>query len=216
MTPESNVPSSWRLIAPPDNWQHPIAIDVGQLATLEEIAGRLNLAFHRDDEQHKAYIGVPQPVVTPTTGKGRLIVPVPGATAANNGAYSADTGIDILVPFGTPAVAAAAGTILYSEAGHTPWRIPPDTGNSLLIQLDTPFVYQGQQYPFIWYTHLSRLRYAVPDGAAGLHVAQGETVGWTGIGNSVPHLHFGVVQDRPQSVFVPPLALAAYFGWTGR
>lgn len=211
----SSVAPSWRLIVPPENWQQPVSIEVGQLAVLEEVAGRLGLIFRRDDEQYKAYLGLARPTATVPADKGRLIVPVPGATASNNGAYAADTGLDILVPFGSPVVAAGAGTIIYSEPGHTPWNQPPDTANSILIELDTPFVYQGRQYPYSWYTHLSRLRYSVPDGAGGQRVTQGETIGWTGIGNRVPHLHFGVVWDRPQTVFVPPLELAAYFGWTG-
>lgn len=213
-TPTIVTPPAWRLIAPAEDWQHPLTIDAAQLSLLEQVASRLGLAYTRDDTQHKVYLGSTR-ITSPSTPlpKGRLIVPVPGATEANNGAYAADTGLDVLTPFGSAVVAAGAGTIVYSEHGHTPWTTPPDTPNSILIQLDTPFTYQGRSYPFTWYTHLSRLRYQVPDGQGGQHVAQGETIAWSGIGNRVPHLHFGVVFDRPQTIYVPPLALAAYFGW---
>jgi murein DD-endopeptidase MepM/ murein hydrolase activator NlpD len=203
---------AWRLVAPPEDWRNAEAIDASELPVLERLAARLGLRHHRDDVQRKVYVGVPGS--EPVAASGRLIVPVPGATAKNSGAYPADTGLDIIVPVGSPVVAAGSGKIVYSEHGHTPWVNPPDTPNSILIRLDTPFVYQGRMYPFTWYTHLSRLRFSVPDD--GPHVAQGETIGWTGTGNRVPHLHFGVVYDRPQTVYVPPLTLAAYFGWTSR
>jgi murein DD-endopeptidase MepM/ murein hydrolase activator NlpD len=210
------TPPAWRLIAPPEDWKHPLPIDAAQVAVLEQLAVRLKLAFTRDDEQRKVYVGL-RGQVKPAASKAGLIMPVPGADARHNGAYAADSGLDIMVPVGSPVVAAGAGTIVYSEPGHTPWTTPPDTPNSILIALDTPFVYRGRKYGYTWYTHLSRLRYHVPDGSgAGRHVEQGELIGWTGVGNRVPHLHFGVVVDRAQSVFVHPFELAIYFGWMGR
>ena len=84
-----------------------------------------------------------------------------------------------------------------------------------MLALDRPFEYKKIRYPYVWYTHLSRLRFQVPDGSRGPHVDQGELLGWTGIGNRVPHLHFGVVADRAQTAFISPAQLAAYFGWLG-
>jgi len=148
---------------------------------------------------------------------GQLILPIPGATKANNGAYESDSGIDIMVPVGTPVVAAASGTIIYSESNglHTPWNRPPDTPGCVLIALDRPFEYKRKKHPFIWMAHLSWLRYNVPDGSSGRHVEQGELLGRTGRGRNVPHLHFGVVADREQTEWVHPFQLAAYFGWMG-
>jgi len=221
----------WILIAPPGRWQDPIAIPQAALPTIRALAERLHLVYHQDDVARKLYVGPPptavstaptKPTTRPSTttppAKGRLIVPVVGATAKDNGSYGSDSGVDVLAPVGTPVVAAAAGTIIYSEHGHTPWVATPerphDTPNSILIALDTPFEYKRKLYPLIWYTHLSRLRLSVPDGRGTKpHVAQGEILGWTGVGNNVPHLHFGVVADRAQTEFIPPFQLAAYFGW---
>ena len=207
------------MIVPPDRWQEPIAVGEGLLEPLQEMAARLALAFHRDDVRRKVYVGLPRSQATgrttPPGGHG-LIVPVPGATAAANGAYAADTGIDILVPVGSPVVAAASGTIVYSERGHTPWNTPPDTPNSVLMALDRPIPYQGREYGLLWYTHLSRLRFQVPDGSGhGPHLSQGDLVGWSGVGNRVPHVHMGIAADRPQTLFVPPGQLVAWLGWQG-
>ena len=211
--------TGWRLIVPPDRWQAPIPVEEALLAPLEELAARLALAFHRDDARRKVYVGLPRPEgpgEPPGPEGPGLVVPVPGATSSSNGAYSGDTGLDIVVPVGSPVVAASSGTILYSERGHTPWTTPPDTPNSVLIALDRPVPYRGREYGLLWYTHLGRLRFRVADGSGrGSHVSRGELVGWSGIGNRVPHVHMGLVGDRPQTVFVPPEQLAAWLGWTG-
>lgn len=126
--------------------------------------------------------------------------PLPGTTREHNdGSYPADSGLDILVPVGTPVVAPAAGTLLYSTSGHTPWTTPPDTPNSILMRLDAPLVYKGVSYPLIWFTHLSWLAHHVPDGSDGYHVEAGELLGKTGLGNKCAHLHFGILIRREQA-----------------
>ena len=86
---------------------------------------------------------------------------------------------DILVPQGTPVLAAESGTVL---------RISQNTlgGNTIYMTDDAGrFIY--------YYAHL--LRYA--DGlAAGAHVSQGDVIAYVGMtGNApVPHLHFQVMR----------------------
>lgn len=146
---------------------------------------------------------------------GPIRNPIPGTTrAANDGGYDADSGLDILVPVGTPCYAVADGTIIYSEPGHTPWITPPDTPNSVLIELAQPFEYQGHQVNFAWYTHLSRLFRQVPDGSPPVPIKAGEPIGWTGVGNNVPHLHLGLIDDRAQTRTMPQ-ELIAQLVWDG-
>ncbi len=164
--------------------------------------------------------------------KKQLINPVPTSTIKNNGTYRGDSGIDILVPKGTPVVAAADGVIIYSENGHTPWGtkkyIGIDTPGSILIRLDKPFEHPTSKssnkiYPYIWYTHLSGLAHNFPpkwnvtkemcDGTGESIeriVKAGDYLGKTGLGNRVPHLHFGVPVDFSQSDWVDPFFLADY------
>lgn len=49
----------WRLIAPPDNWREPIAIEASTLPLLSQLAVRLGLRMHQDEEQRKLYLGLP-------------------------------------------------------------------------------------------------------------------------------------------------------------
>mgnify|MGYP001180922480 CR=1 FL=1 len=51
--------NSWKLIVPPEDWQHPLEIDPSQLPLLEEIARRLALRITRDDQRGKLYLGLP-------------------------------------------------------------------------------------------------------------------------------------------------------------
>ncbi len=139
-----------------------------------------------------------------------LTNPVPGSTRqANDGGYSADSGLDISVPAGTPCVCAADGVVEYAEQGHTPWyedtRLdvpgfqPPW---SVRIRLATPIVHGGVTYPWIWYTHLSAVDSSIR-GRSGVGIRAGAPVGRTGIGNKVAHLHFGVLHDQAQTVTMP-------------
>lgn len=137
-----------------------------------------------------------------------LINPVPSSGWDNNGGYDSDSGLDILVPVGTKCVCAADGIVEYAERGHTPWFEDTnlstalfDPPHSVRIRLDDPITVNGISYPFIWYTHLFKVdssilnKFEVP-------IKAGDPVGLTGIGNRVPHLHFGIVFDRKQSKWV--------------
>ncbi len=47
----------WLLICPPQAWQEPIPIDIGELRLLELLGQRLNLVINRDDKRRKIYLG---------------------------------------------------------------------------------------------------------------------------------------------------------------
>jgi murein DD-endopeptidase MepM/ murein hydrolase activator NlpD len=135
-----------------------------------------------------------------------LINPVPTSGWNENGGYDGDSGLDILVPADTPCVCAADGVIEYAEVGHTPWYEDTYYGNdffdpphSVRIRLDEPIELNGETYYFIWYTHLYKVDASILNKKE-VPIKAGDPVGRTGIGNRVPHLHFGVIQDRPQNV----------------
>lgn len=145
----------------------------------------------------------------------RLLLPLAGMVPSQVRNYAADTGMDVHVPVGTPVQAVADGTLVYSERGHTPWTTPPDTPNSILLKLDRPFAFKGKTWRYAWYTHLGDLAYQVPDGGAGRRVAAGTRLGTTGRGNSVAHLHFGILTDRaqgPGQYLAPDDIVDYYFG----
>jgi murein DD-endopeptidase MepM/ murein hydrolase activator NlpD len=134
-----------------------------------------------------------------------LINPVPGSDWSNNGGYDADSGLDIIVPVGTRCVAAANGVIEYAEVGHTPWwedtnlaTMTFDPPHSVRVQLDKPIVEGGITYKFIWYTHLYKVEPSILN-RSGISIQAGDVIGLTGIGNRVPHLHFGIIVDRAQT-----------------
>jgi hypothetical protein len=132
-----------------------------------------------------------------------LINPIPGSGWHNNGGYDADTGLDILVPMGTRCVAAAEGTVEYCERGHTAWLLPDGQyPYSCRIRLAKAIQVGNVTYRFIWYTHMEDANPALKDRYE-VPVTAGLWVGLTGSGNGVPHLHFGVVADRPQTVTLP-------------
>lgn len=135
-----------------------------------------------------------------------ILNPIPGSTREkNDGGYPADSGLDILVPVGTPCVACADGELVYSEPGHTPWiedtnlDLPGFQGpSSVLLRLARPFQAHGLKVRYAWYTHLTRVEHQVSDGDSPRPVRAGDVIGWTGIGNRVPHLHFGLLSARSQ------------------
>ncbi len=134
--------------------------------------------------------------------------PIPSATRVHNdGGYDSDSGLDILVPVGTQVLCAADGEIIYAEHGHTPWgtscNVGIDTPNSVLVKLKAPLTLDGVEYHYTWYTHLSSLDQHLPDGSTPKPIKVGDKIGKSGIGNQVPHLHFGIVQDRAQTVTMP-------------
>ena len=150
-----------------------------------------------------------------------LINPVPSSGWNENGGYDGDSGLDILVPAGTPCICAADGVVEYAEVGHTPWWEDTFLGNgifdpphSVRVRLDEPITLNGTTYYFIWYTHLYKVdasilnKFEVP-------IEAGAPVGLTGIGNRVPHLHFGVIQDRPQNVCMSHQEIAALIWGSG-
>ncbi|NJL73467.1 MAG: hypothetical protein HC888_19055 [Candidatus Competibacteraceae bacterium] len=53
------VMQDWRLIAPPDNWREPVAIEESMLPLLRGLAERLGLRLNEDREQRKLYVGLP-------------------------------------------------------------------------------------------------------------------------------------------------------------
>lgn len=132
--------------------------------------------------------------------------PIPGSTREkNDGGYAADSGLDMLVKVGTSCVACADGELVYSEPGHTPWiedtrpDIPGFQGPySVLLRLDEPFAAYGLTVRYAWYTHLSGVEHVVRDGGPTRRVRAGEVLGWSGMGNRVPHLHFGLLSARTQ------------------
>ena len=143
----------------------------------------------------------PTTPLSPTPGASahsRLIVPVPGTTRVNNHSYALDSGVDLLVPAGSPVVAAAAGVVVRS------------TADSVWLALDEALQYGKAVYPLLCYRHLSRV-----DCWPRLHVQQGALLGTSGVrpGGRVPYLHLGIVSDFQETDYVRPFQLAALFGW---
>ncbi len=143
-----------------------------------------------------------------------LINPIPSSGWDNNGGFDGDSGLDILVPVNTPCVCAADGSVIHAEVSHP---LPPDDfsfgsqsfspPHSVLIKLDEPIQGKEDTYYFIWYAHLSKVDPSILN-QSGIPIKAGDPVGRTGIGNRVPHLHFGVVKDRPQTVCMPHREIA--------
>jgi len=116
-------------------------------------------------------------------------------------AYASDNGADISCPKGTPIVAIADGTIIYSEHGHAksyPGFEAVDTRYSIRFKLDTPI----QGFPEVFYTHLSKL--AFTEHNYGRRVRQGEYLGETGVARGNKHLHISLYYGQQ---FMPPFVL---------
>ena len=118
------------------------------------------------------------------------------------GGYPADTGLDIS-GLELPVHAIAAGTLVYSESGHTLWTGPRDDDNAVLMALDEPVAFGEHRVTHVWYAHLSRLDHALADqriaenpiAVAAIHIAAGERLGTSGRANGHPHLHLGLLLD---------------------
>ncbi len=123
---------------------------------------------------------------------GDLRSPMPGGFV---GGWSGDTGLDIMGS-PRPVFALAAGTLDYSEQGHTRWVRGRDTPNSVRFALDTPIAFQKHTITHVYYTHLSKLASVQHEGdSPRKHVEAGELLGMSGVGNGVMHLHVGLLLD---------------------
>jgi murein DD-endopeptidase MepM/ murein hydrolase activator NlpD len=117
---------------------------------------------------------------------------MPGGVFAG---YQADTGLDI-AGSPRPVYAIAAGTLDYSEPGHTLWTGPSDTPNTIRFELDTPIVHKGRKITHVYYAHLSRLETLQHEGETPRrHVEGGELLGTSGVARHSPHLHIGLLLD---------------------
>jgi len=135
-------------------------------------------------------------------------LPVPAYKHVVDAAYHGDSGFDIAAKEGTPVFSMGSGTIVYSEYGHTPWGRDVnkgiDTPYSVLVKLDKPLTKKGkvvkavngEPVRYIWYTHLSKIRFNQKEGAGARRIKDGELLGLTGSGNKNPHLHLGLI-SRP-------------------
>lgn len=111
--------------------------------------------------------------------------------------YPGDTGLDIGGDR-LPVFAIASGTVEYAERGHTHWTGGRDTPLTIRIALDTPILEGKRRVTHVWYTHLSELAFEQPEDtptASRRHVASGERLGVSGVGNGVPHLHLGLLLE---------------------
>lgn len=129
---------------------------------------------------------------SPGLRNAKLRSPMPGGFL---GGWQGDTGLDIAGDH-LPVYAIAAGTLDYSERGHTLWTRGKDTPYSVRLALDEPIAWGDRKITHVYYTHLSKLATEQPEGAATRkHVEAGEALGVSGIGNGVPHLHLGLLLD---------------------
>ena len=136
---------------------------------------------------------VPQPP-RPRSARlpGGFYNPMPGGVFAG---YQADTGLDI-AGSPRPVYALAAGTLDYSEPGHTLWTGPADTANCVRFELDAPIPYKGRKITHVYYAHLSRLETLQREGEVPRrHVEGGELLGVSGVARHSPHLHVGLLLD---------------------
>lgn len=140
-----------------------------------------------------ASIATPSPPATSAPLRNTALhSPMPGGFM---GGWQGDTGVDISGNF-LPVYAIAAGTLEYSEWGHTRWRTAPDTPFSVRLRLDAPIGVGTHKVTHVYYTHLSAVVTNQPESSlVKKHVAAGELIATSGIGNHVPHLHLGLLLD---------------------
>lgn len=118
--------------------------------------------------------------------------PMPGGVFAG---YRADTGLDI-AGSPRPVYAIAAGTLDYSEPGHTLWTGRGDTPNCVRIRLSKPIPWKGRSITHVYYAHLSELEYLQPEGSnERRNIEAGERLGMSGKARGSPHLHIGLLLD---------------------
>jgi murein DD-endopeptidase MepM/ murein hydrolase activator NlpD len=132
--------------------------------------------------------------LSPALRNPKLHSPMPGGFL---GGWGGDTGLDI-AGNRLSVYALAAGTLDYAEWGHTLWTRKPDTPYSIRLKLDEPIPWgDGRSITHVYYTHLSKVEVEqAEDAGTKRHVAAGEKIGVSGIGNGVPHLHLGLLLDN--------------------
>lgn len=109
--------------------------------------------------------------------------------------YAGDTGLDV-AGVKLPVYALAAGTLDYSEWGHTRWRGPKDTAFCVRLALDAPIAFGARKITHVYYAHLSGVETVQAEGAAERrHVSAGERLGTSGVANGAWHLHLGLLLD---------------------
>jgi murein DD-endopeptidase MepM/ murein hydrolase activator NlpD len=117
------------------------------------------------------------------------------------GGWNGDTGLDI-AGHRLAVYAIAAGTLDYSEWGHTLWTHGRDTPFSVRLALDKPIPWSKDgehkaSITHVYYTHLSSVETEQAEGSpTRKHVEAGEKIAVSGIGNGVPHLHLGLLLDN--------------------
>lgn len=140
--------------------------------------------------------GIPQSPQTGSTGsynglyplgkKGKLIgTPYSGTHTIGN--WQSDNAVDIGVPIGTPIVAVSDGVIgdRFGSLGKG--------GRFAGLRLN--LLGSDNNY---YYAHLSRFAAGIKPGT---HVKKGQILGYSGSANGVAHLHFGVENGNPLSLF---------------
>ena len=114
------------------------------------------------------------------------------------GGWPGDTGLDIAGDH-LEVFALAAGTLDYSEWGHTRWTTGKDTAFSVRLALDEPLPWGeggARRITHAYYTHMAKVDTVQTEGGATRkHVVAGERLGVSGIGNGTPHLHLGLLLD---------------------
>lgn len=148
----------------------------------------------------------PEPRGTSKLPQSPLANPFPSGVVAG---YVGDTGLDIAGKH-LPVYAVRAGFVDYAERGHTVWTKPPDTPLSIRIEFDEPLLWRGKRITHAYYTHMSKLAFEQAEHAPSRrHVADGEFLGVSGLGNGMPHLHLSLLldghveQDRWETLLLP-------------
>lgn len=135
---------------------------------------------------------LPPPLESPPLRNPRLRSPLPGGVLSG---YAGDTGLDV---GGNALVvhALAAGTLDYSERGHTRWTGPRDTAFSARLALAEPIPWGTRRVTHVYYTHMAKLLFQKAEGdARTVRVSAGQALGTSGVANGVPHLHLGLLCD---------------------
>ena len=127
----------------------------------------------------------------PFASRGQQVVGTPGSgTHSWTGKFhnwESCNAVDLRTPVGTPLCAIADGTITRIKRGN-----PDPSGRSAGISLH--LAVNGNEW---WYAHLINI---APGINAGTRVRAGQTIGYTGAANNVPHLHLGVRSGNPMSL----------------